>query len=254
MHVVWHDRPCVQVIAITIKEVQGPGHQISCFRPSQPTLARPGIQKRLHPLRIPNEQLLFLLPSQRTFGCHGTADDGFALLLQLEHRFTRQRIRKTESHEIRRAFTLQVRQLATKMEPGNQPVRIGFHSGRLHCTKGISQPGAIANPETAAWWRQPSWLPVNAASLLRFGKNDTPAGQLAAGCRSHWHAGKRAATIARRDGCFISTSHPRPWPGGICLPALPPKARRHIARLPCRCEPDSAPPMFRRRQNPISRR
>lgn len=147
MHMVRHDRPCVQVVTFTIKEVQRPGHQICYFRPSQPALTRPGIKKRLHPLRIPNEQLLLLLPCQRTFGCHGVLDDGFALVLQLEHGFTRQRIRKTESYEIRRAFTLQVRQLAPKMEPGNQPARIGIRSGRLHYAVCISQTPPIANPD-----------------------------------------------------------------------------------------------------------
>src|ERR1017187_2959021 len=63
--------------------------------------------------------------------------------------------------------------------------------------------GGRMPPSRARWerattlWRQPSWLPVNAASLLRLGKSDIPH-QLAAGCRTHWQRWKRATTLWRQ--------------------------------------------------------
>ena len=118
--VIRHHHPGPQFITLSVKKSNCPGDNPCQFRLAQMTNAMARIQIFVHPARIPPEQLLLLMPGQRTLRGLGLAENSLALLFELEQHLFRQRARLAERDKISSAFALQMRQHPARVQSRNQ--------------------------------------------------------------------------------------------------------------------------------------
>lgn len=176
MNMIRHHNPSVQIVALTREKIQRTRRKIGNLRHLEPAITSAGIKECFDPVRIPDEELLFFLPGERTIFRPCLLSDSLALVFEFFKCLARQGIHEPKGNEIAGAFAFQMRKPTAKVKTRNQM------RGGLWFSRGCHGETSSKLP----LWRQPSWLPVNAASEPR-----VPAGDpnLRLGSRSYRHAG-----------------------------------------------------------------
>jgi hypothetical protein len=122
VRVVWHHDPCAQLVALALKEANGPGDKVGEFGIAQVTDAVTHIEVFVHAVGIPAEQFVLLMPSQRAFCCHRVLEDRVSLLFEAEQDFFRECPGLPKRGKISAPFSLEMRQDATEMKAADQRV------------------------------------------------------------------------------------------------------------------------------------
>ena len=122
VNVIGHDDPGRQVVALTGKVLHRTDNKLCHFRLAQPARAQSGVKQRFDLVAIPRQQLLFFVPSERTFRGTSLFENGLTLVLEPRDFVSGQGIGQAESDEVNCSLAFKMWQSSAEMQTGYKTV------------------------------------------------------------------------------------------------------------------------------------